>query len=79
MPIQKFRSVADVPPPPRRTPGDPALYRAIAGAWELSRRLRPERRFPAGIHRHKSIESMNRQREAWDEEYFSELRARRGR
>lgn len=79
MPVQKFASVSDVPSPPRRLPGDPSLYRAIAGLWEMSRRLRPPRQFPAGVHRHRSIESMTRQREAWDEEYFSALRARRRR
>lgn len=78
-PVQKFRSVADVPPPPRRQPGDPALYRAIAGVWETSRRMRPARRFPVGVYCHRTIESMNQQRDAWDEEYFRALRSDRPR
>jgi hypothetical protein len=77
MPIQKFRSVADMPPPPRKHPGDPALYRAMAGLWELGRRLRPPRRFPAGVHRHRSIESMNQQRDDWDTAYFQTIRSSR--
>lgn len=67
------------PPPPRRQPGDPSLYRAIAAVWETGRRLRTTRHFPAGVPRHATIESMNRQREAWDDEYFRAIRASRPR
>jgi hypothetical protein len=74
MPIQKFRSIADVPAPPRRLPGDPALYRAIASVWEMGRRLRPARRFPAGVHLHRSVEAMNRQRAEWDAVYHRRVR-----
>lgn len=31
----------------------------------------------ASVHRHATIESMNRQREAWDEVYITALRASR--
>jgi hypothetical protein len=77
MPVRKYRSVADMPDPPWRRPGDSELYRALAGLWDMSRRLRP-RRFPPGVYRHRSIEDMNRQRDEWDAEFIAELRARRG-
>lgn len=77
MPVEKFRSVAEMPAPSRRHPGDPALYRVIASLWETSRRLRPPRQFPAGVYRHRSIDSMNEQRKAWDADYFSAIRAAR--
>ncbi len=77
MPVERFRSIADVPAPPRRRPGDPALYRAIAGVWELGRRLRPARQFPPGVYRHQSAQSMNRQRDEWDTAYLRRVRAER--
>ena len=41
-----------------RRPGDPALFRAIAGLWDLGRRT-STRRFPAGVRKHTSIEEMS--------------------
>ncbi len=65
MPVQKFRSIEDMPGETWLTPGDPALYRTLASLWETSRRLWP-RRFPPGVFKHRSIDSMQRQRDEWD-------------
>jgi hypothetical protein len=73
MPIWKYRSVDEMPDPAWRKPGDPELYRALAALWDTSRRLRP-RQFPAGVHRHRSMEEMNRQRDDWDREFVRSLR-----
>lgn len=54
MPVRKFQSVEAMNLPIWRTPGDPALYRAIAGVWEVGRRTRP-RRFVPGVFRFKDI------------------------
>ena len=77
MPVQKFRSVADMPDPPRRLPGDPALYRAIAGIWEFGRRANP-RRFPPGVRKFRSVEDMSRAQEQSQAEHIEALRERRG-
>jgi len=76
MPVKKFRSVADMPDPPRRQPGDPALYKAIAGLWEFSRHANP-RRFPPGVYKYRSIEEMNRAQEQWLAEHVAALRKQR--
>jgi len=76
MPVQKFRSIADMPDPPRRQPGDPALYKAIATVWESSRRANP-RRFPPGVYKFRSIEEMNRAQEQWLAEHVAALRKQR--
>jgi hypothetical protein len=64
MPVRKFRSIEDMPDPPWRTPGDPALYKALATLWNTSQRMRP-RTFPTGVYKHRSMEEMNRQRDEW--------------
>lgn len=74
MPVQKFRSIADTPDVPWRVPGDPVLYVALARLWNTSGRIRP-RRFPAGVYKHRSIEEMNRQRDAWDAAFVARVAA----
>ena len=76
MPVQKFRSIADMPDPPRRLPGDPALYRAIANVWTFGRRASP-RRFPPGVHKYRSIEEMTRARDQWEAEHVEALARQR--
>jgi len=68
MPVHKFRSVEEMEPP-WREPGDPALYRAIARVWDFGRRSWP-RRFPPGLHWHRSLADMNAATERWDDENF---------
>jgi len=79
MPIRKFRSVEEMNQPNWRRPGDPQLYRTMAGLWELGRRTNP-RRFPPGVHKYRSIEDMDQAREQWLAEHVAALaRQRRGR
>ena len=78
MPVRKFRSVEEMPGPARYLPGDPALFRAIAGVWTFGARANP-RRFPPGVHRYHSIDEMNRAQERWDAEHVAQLRAQRER
>jgi len=78
MPVYRYRSVEEMPGETWRSPGDPALYRALARLWATSRRMRP-RGFPPGVTKHRSIEDMNRQREEWNREFVASLgRSRRG-
>ena len=66
MGVRKFRSAADVPPPPALPRLDPGNLRS---ACELSslERLRPVRRKP-GVYRFRSIEEMKRARDESDGE-----------
>ena len=73
MPVYKYRSIEEMDAHTWRTPGDPALYRAIAFTWELARRTNP-RRFPPGVHKYRSIEAMN---EADERRLDEHIRARR--
>lgn len=74
-PVRKFRSVEEMESPLWRRPGDPDLYRAIALVWAFGRRTVP-RRFPPGVHRHRSIEQLDRQVEEWSAADFEALRRR---
>ncbi|MFZ2493515.1 MAG: hypothetical protein WA208_18710 [Thermoanaerobaculia bacterium] len=60
MPVRKFRSVEEMNQPVWRTPGDPALYRAIRDVWTLGQRT-SSRRFRPGVHRYRSIDEMQRE------------------
>ena len=68
MPVRKFRSVEEMETP-WREPGDPALYRAIARVWDFGQRS-GHRRFPAGLHRHHSLDEMNAATERWSDDNF---------
>jgi hypothetical protein len=35
MPVRRYRSVEEMSEPRWREPGDPELYRAMAGLWSL--------------------------------------------
>ena len=69
-PVRRFRSVEDMEQPTWRRPGDPQLYRAIARVWAFGRRTVP-RRFPPGVHRHHSVEALDRQVEQWSAADFA--------
>lgn len=58
MPVHKFRSIEEMDAGVWRTPGDPALFRAIAFTWTASRRTNP-RRFVPGVHKYRDIDEMN--------------------
>jgi hypothetical protein len=66
MPIRKFRSIEEMKEPHWRSPGDPELFRAMAGLWEVAWRT-SRRHYPPGVHRHRSIEEMQRVQEGWSE------------
>lgn len=56
-------------------PGDPVLFRAIRRVWELGyRTIRP--RFPAGVHKHRSLTSKNALQESWADANFSAYQQR---
>lgn len=64
MPVRKFRSVEELEQPVWRTPGDPDLYRTIAGLWATGARLRP-RVLQPGIRRFRSIEELDAATPKW--------------
>lgn len=65
MPPRKYRSVADMEPPPWREPLDPENLRLVCDLSELAARLRP-RRFPPGLHKYRSLEEASRRRLRWE-------------
>lgn len=76
MPVRKFRTIEEMGGPIWHAPGDPVLYRAMRGVWGLAHRmLRPC--FPPGVHKHRSIESMNARQAAWDDANFAAYHERR--
>ncbi|OFW12120.1 MAG: hypothetical protein A3H96_03765 [Acidobacteria bacterium RIFCSPLOWO2_02_FULL_67_36] len=64
MPVRKFRSVEEMSQPIWRQPGDPALYRTMAALWETGTRT-SRRRYPPGVHKHRSVAEMHRVQESW--------------
>jgi hypothetical protein len=65
VPIQKYRSVEDVPPPPGREPLDPGNLRMACDLSRLAARLRP-RRVPGGVHKYRSVDEASQERARWE-------------
>ena len=62
MPVRKFRNVEEMNVPHWRDAGDPVLIRAMAALWEIGRRT-SKRSYPPGVHKHTSVEDMQRTQE----------------
>jgi hypothetical protein len=78
MPIRKFRDVSEMEDTLWHDRGDPRLFRAIRNVWEFAgRTCQPT--FPVGVHRHRSIEAADAQREQWAQQNFEAFQARRRR
>ena len=73
MPVFKFRSVDAMNQPVWRAPGDRSLYQAIAGLWALGARMQA-RRFPVGVHRHRSIEDLDDRVTDWHRAHMAARR-----
>ena len=77
MPVRRFQSVEELEAADRkwRRTDDPHLWATIAAVWDLAARICPLR-FPAGVHKHHSIEELNRQTEEWAQANFRRARER---
>jgi hypothetical protein len=65
-PVRKFRSAEEMNQPVWRTPGDPALTRAIRELWNTGART-SRRRYPPGVHKHRSVDEMRETQDSWAE------------
>jgi hypothetical protein len=76
MPIRKFRDVSEMEDTLWYERTDPALPRAIAGVWSFSARICPLQ-FPCGVHKYRSLEEANADRERWEDANFRAFHERR--
>ena len=76
MPVRKFRNLQDMEDSLWRDTVDPTLASAIARVWDFADRI-SERLFPAGVHKHRSIEEAQELRERWEEANFRRFWARK--
>jgi len=76
MPVYRFRSAEEMNQPRWREPGDPELARAIAALWSFGQRT-GIRRFPPGVFKHRTIESLNALTESWAAANFEAFQRRR--
>jgi hypothetical protein len=65
MPVRKYHSVEDMPAASARPRLDPANLRLACELSETAFRMAP-RRFPAGVHRYRSIGAAAEARQAWE-------------
>ena len=63
MSVQRFRHVADMPPPDRGDPKDPATYARVRELWSFSARHLPPL-FAPGLYRYRTIEESEVARDA---------------
>jgi hypothetical protein len=76
MPVRRFRDVSEMDDPWHER--GPALFAAIRRVWDFAMRTVP-RRFPRGVHKHRSIAEVNASTERWAQANFEAFQARRGR
>lgn len=65
MPLRKYRSVEGMPSALWSEPLDPGNLRRAGDVSALAARLHP-RRFPAGLHKYRSIAEASEAREGWE-------------
>ena len=76
MPVRKFRDVSEMEDTLWYERGDASLFRAIAGVWDFASRTCPLQ-FPRGVHKYRSIEEADADRERWEEANFRAFHERR--
>lgn len=64
MPVRKFRSIEAMKLPRWYEPGTQDLFRAMRTLWDLGCRT-SVRHYPPGVHKHVSIQAMQRVQEKW--------------
>ncbi len=77
MPIERYKSASDMPPPPPRDPQDPSTWAAIRELWAIAAHTLPPL-YPPGVTRFRSIEEAQRAREEATLERMRAVRRRRG-
>lgn len=65
MPVRRFRSVEEMPPPPPLPPLSAKALESACNLSELAWRLHPVRRAP-GVLRFHSVEEANASRARWE-------------
>lgn len=69
MPVRKFRTLQDMEDSLWLRGDDPSLAARIARVWDFANRI-SVRRFPPGVHKHRSIERAQELRDRWEEANF---------
>ena len=76
MPIRRFRDVSEMEDTLWHARTDPALPGAIARVWDFAARVCPLQ-FPRGVHKYRTIEDANADRERWEDANFQRFQERR--
>ena len=76
MSVKRYRDVADMPPPERGDPRDPATYARIKELWQFASRLPPL--FRPGVYRYRSVEESDAARELATIERMRQMRGSKG-
>lgn len=76
MPVQKFRSVVDMPRVPWPEKLDDAFLDRVGRLWARSALISP-RKYPKGVRKYRSIEEAQADRERWLTENIERLREER--
>jgi hypothetical protein len=76
VPIRKFRDVSEMEETLWYDRRDPALPQAIARVWDFAARVCPLQ-FPRGVHKYRSVEDADADRERWEQANFDAFQARK--
>jgi len=75
VPVRKYRSGEEIPDATFAEPGSPELWRAIQTVWAWADLFSPPR-FPAGVHKHRSVAEWNAMSDRWERDAVARARAR---
>ncbi len=75
MPVSKYRDIAEMPDGVWRAPGNPDLFRAMAGCWKLAHRTAGAQ-FPPGVFKHASKKAAEAQRDRWEKANVAMIQAK---
>lgn len=76
MPVRKFRDVSEMEHTLWYDRNDPELPRAIARVWDFAARVGPLE-FPRGVHKYRSIDEADADRDRWEEANFRAFQERK--
>jgi len=77
MPVYKYRRIEDMPSERWLEPGDPKIADRIRFVSAMAAVLTPPLAIPRGVHKYRSFEELDEDRERWVQHRVDSIRARK--
>lgn len=74
MPVYKYRRIEDMPSERWLRPGDPHIVRGLRGITRMAVALAGPLPIPRGVHKYRSFDDLQNDRERWEQQRIDRLR-----